>query len=143
MAATVAVVLSTNLDDVTPEVLGHTIDRLLAAGADDAWVVPIVMKKSRPAFELCALTTPASAPVLRAIISAETGTLGIRETAATKHAQPRDGSTRSRSMAAPCASRSARTAPSPSTTISSHSARATGRPLRELAAEALARHHDR
>lgn len=83
--ATNAVVLCTNLDDVTPEVIGHTVDRLLAAGADDAWVVPIVMKKSRPAFELCALASPDLAATLRSIIAAETGTLGTRQTPTTKH----------------------------------------------------------
>ena len=77
--------LETNLDDVTPEVVAHTIERLLAAGADDAWVVPIVMKKSRPAFELRVLTTAASAPSLRDLIARETGTLGIREAAVVKH----------------------------------------------------------
>jgi len=142
VATTVAVVLSTNLDDVTPEVLGHTLDRLLAAGADDAWVVPIVMKKSRPAFELCALTTPASAPALRAIISAETGTLGIRETAATKHAHPR------RFDEVEVGGGTVRIKVGPHGAKPEHDdlvtlALATGRPLRELAAEALARHHER
>jgi uncharacterized protein (TIGR00299 family) protein len=87
--STAAVVLSTNLDDVTPEVLGYTVELLLAAGADDAWIVPIVMKKSRPAFQLCALSTPDRAEALRAVISAETGTLGIREESVAKHIQPR------------------------------------------------------
>ena len=140
--STAAIVLSTNLDDVTPEVLAHTLDRLLVAGADDAWVVPIVMKKTRPAFELCALTTAALAPALRAIISAETGTLGIRDTAATKHAQPRrvdeveiDGMT-------------VRVKVGPHGAKPEHDdlvalATATGRPLRRLAAEALARHSER
>ena len=40
--------IETNVDDVTPEVIGHVIDRALQLGADDAWVVPITMKKSRP-----------------------------------------------------------------------------------------------
>lgn len=74
-----AVILETNLDDVTPEVLGYLIDRLLAAGADDAWITPIVMKKSRPAHRLAVLASPALGAELRAIISAETHTLGIRE----------------------------------------------------------------
>ena len=74
-----AVILETNLDDVTPEVLGYLIDRLLAAGADDAWITPIVMKKTRPAHRLAVLASPALGAELRAIISAETRTLGIRE----------------------------------------------------------------
>lgn len=84
-----AALLTSNIDDATPEVIGHTIERLLAAGADDAWVCPIVMKKSRPAFQLCALTTEGLAPQLREIISVETGTLGIRQTRLAKFALPR------------------------------------------------------
>ena len=41
--------LETNVDDVTGEVIAHTITALLAAGAHDAWATPIVMKKGRPA----------------------------------------------------------------------------------------------
>ena len=41
--------LETNVDDVTGEVLAHTVQRLLDAGAHDAWITPIVMKKGRPA----------------------------------------------------------------------------------------------
>ena len=47
--------VETNVDDVTGEVLAHTIARLLAAGAHDAWATPIVMKKGRPAFTLSAV----------------------------------------------------------------------------------------
>ncbi len=137
-----AVVLATNIDDVTPEVLGHTVDRLLVAGADDAWVVPIVMKKSRPAFELCALTSPALAPTLRAIISAETGTLGIRETPVSKHALPRRGDhvdidgTIVRIKVGPHGAK-----PEHDDLVAL--ARTTGRPLRDLAGDAIARHRER
>ncbi len=79
-----AVVLETNLDDVTPEILGYVVDRALALGADDAWITPIVMKKGRPAHTLSVLTTPAKSGELRAFISAETGTLGIRQIAVEK-----------------------------------------------------------
>lgn len=70
--------LATNLDDVTGEVLAYTVDRLLQAGAADAWMAPITMKKGRPAHTLHALTTPALAPAIEALIYAETGTLGVR-----------------------------------------------------------------
>ena len=40
-------VLETNTDDVTPEVLAYTVATLMAAGANDAWVTPILMKKER------------------------------------------------------------------------------------------------
>lgn len=84
-----AVVLSTNVDDTTPEVLGHLVDTLLAAGADDAWITPIVMKKGRPAHQIGVLAPPGSAGSLRAVLAAETGTLGIRTVAVDKHVAPR------------------------------------------------------
>lgn len=43
------VLLEANLDDATGEVLAHTVAELLAAGAHDAWITPIIMKKGRPA----------------------------------------------------------------------------------------------
>lgn len=134
-----AVLLETNLDDVTPEVIGHTIDRLLAAGADDAWAVPIVMKKSRPAFELRVLCTPAAAASLRATMSEETGTLGIRERSVTKHVQPRHIDE------VEVAGVTVRVKVGPHGAKPEHDdlvavAALTGRPLRDLAAEALARH---
>ncbi|MEL7209239.1 MAG: LarC family nickel insertion protein, partial [Actinomycetota bacterium] len=73
-----ATVLATNLDDATPEVIGHTIERLLDAGADDAWVVPVLMKKGRPGQELRVLCSPEAADPLRRLLFTETGTRGIR-----------------------------------------------------------------
>lgn len=84
-----AIVLSTNVDDVSPEVLGRVIDRLLLAGADDAWVIPMSMKKNRPAHQVNALAAPRHEEALRQVLSEETGTLGIRVTATTKHPLPR------------------------------------------------------
>jgi uncharacterized protein (DUF111 family) len=70
--------LECNVDDVTGEVLAHTITQLLAAGAHDAWATPIVMKKGRPAHTVHALCDPAIADSIRATMVAETGTLGVR-----------------------------------------------------------------
>ena len=70
--------LSTNLDDVTGEVLGHAIGQLVDAGALDAWATPIVMKKGRPAHTLSVLATPTDAPHLVDIMMSATGTLGVR-----------------------------------------------------------------
>lgn len=84
-----ATVLSCNVDDRTGEDLGRTIDRLLAEGASDAWIVPIVMKKSRPAHEVRVLCEPARADHLRSVLLAETGALGCRTQTADKHVLPR------------------------------------------------------
>ena len=70
--------LSTNLDDVTGEQLGHAITQLMDAGALDAWVTPIVMKKGRPAHTLSALAHPADAGRLAAVVMSSTGSLGVR-----------------------------------------------------------------
>jgi uncharacterized protein (TIGR00299 family) protein len=74
------VLLETNVDDATGEVLAHTITALLAAGAHDAWVTPIVMKKGRPAHTVSALADPAAAGSIAAVLTAETGSLGVRGT---------------------------------------------------------------
>jgi uncharacterized protein (TIGR00299 family) protein len=73
-----AVVLEVNVDDVTGEVLAHTVAALLAAGAHDAWATPIVMKKGRPAHTVTALVDPADVDRLGAVLLAETGSLGLR-----------------------------------------------------------------
>jgi uncharacterized protein (TIGR00299 family) protein len=70
--------LAANLDDCTGELLGATIDLLLARGALDAWVMPATMKKSRPAWVLSVLARPADVALLEDIIFNETPTLGIR-----------------------------------------------------------------
>jgi pyridinium-3,5-bisthiocarboxylic acid mononucleotide nickel chelatase len=67
-----------NVDDVTGEVLAHTVAALLAAGAHDAWVTPIVMKKGRPAHTVSALADVAWAGEVAATLTRETGTLGVR-----------------------------------------------------------------
>jgi uncharacterized protein (DUF111 family) len=72
------VLLETNLDDATGEVLSHTIGALLAAGAHDAWVTPIVMKKGRPAHTVSALADLALAEQVAGVMAGETGTLGLR-----------------------------------------------------------------
>jgi len=72
------VLLEANVDDATGEVLGHTVAELLAAGAHDAWVTPIVMKKGRPAHTVSALADPALAAQIAGVLTRETGTLGVR-----------------------------------------------------------------
>ncbi len=82
-------VLETNLDDITGEQLGHALERLLEAGALDAWVTPIVMKKGRPAHTVHVLCEPAAETALRAVLLADTGTLGVRTVAVERWAAER------------------------------------------------------
>ncbi len=84
-----ALILQTNLDDVTGEIVAHTIARCLELGADDAWAHPIVMKKGRPGVELNVLASHDTIDVLRRTVFAETASLGARVIEATKTAQPR------------------------------------------------------
>ncbi|MFP5316694.1 MAG: nickel pincer cofactor biosynthesis protein LarC [Acidimicrobiia bacterium] len=70
--------LEVNVDDATGEVLAHTVAALLDAGAHDAWITPIVMKKGRPAYTVSALADPALVEQLSRVLAAETGSLGVR-----------------------------------------------------------------
>ena len=70
--------ISCNIDDMTPECLAHTVDCLIGAGALDAWVQPIVMKKGRAAHLLSALCFEKHREILEYVIFRETSTFGIR-----------------------------------------------------------------
>ncbi|GJF01597.1 nickel pincer cofactor biosynthesis protein LarB [Pseudonocardia sp. D17] len=85
--------LETNVDDVTGEVLGHLVERLLTAGAADAWVAPVVMKKSRPAHTVHVLAASSAAAECERIVLAETGSLGLRRTSVDRVALPRTTTT--------------------------------------------------
>jgi uncharacterized protein (TIGR00299 family) protein len=74
------VLLEANVDDATGEVLAHTVAALLSAGAHDAWVTSVVMKKGRPAHVVSALADPALVEQVAAALATETGTLGVRGT---------------------------------------------------------------
>ncbi|MBA2386883.1 MAG: nickel pincer cofactor biosynthesis protein LarC [Acidimicrobiia bacterium] len=88
-----AVVIDTNVDDVSGEVLAHTIAVLLDLGALDAWASPIIMKKGRPAHTVSVLAAPADEIRLQAALVAETGTLGTRSTVVSRAPQRRTDST--------------------------------------------------
>ncbi|NGN92318.1 nickel pincer cofactor biosynthesis protein LarC [Nocardioides sp. KC13] len=83
-------VIEANIDDLEPRLMPGAIDALLAAGARDAWVTPILMKKGRPAYTLHALTRPDAAEAVRRAFFRETSTIGVREHEVVKHALPRE-----------------------------------------------------
>jgi pyridinium-3,5-bisthiocarboxylic acid mononucleotide nickel chelatase len=87
------VLLEANLDDVTGEVLADAVAALLAAGAHDAWLTPIVMKKGRPAHTVSVLCDPADAARLRRELVARTGTLGVRASSLVRWPQRRTTAT--------------------------------------------------
>lgn len=71
-------VLETNLDDASPELVGHCIERLFDAGALDVYAVPIHMKKSRSGVVLTVLCGHDQVAGMERILFAETTTFGIR-----------------------------------------------------------------
>jgi len=73
------VLLETNLDDCPAEFIGYAMEQLLAAGALDAFTVPIAMKKGRPGVIFSVLANAADVEALEAILFRETGTFGIRK----------------------------------------------------------------
>jgi uncharacterized protein (TIGR00299 family) protein len=80
-----AVVLQTNIDDLDPRLWPSVLSALLEAGASDAWLTPILMKKGRPAHTLSVLCSPARVTSLREVVFRETSTLGLRESQVAKH----------------------------------------------------------
>lgn len=70
--------LRCNLDDVTGEIAAYAVERMLAEGALDAWVAPLLMKKGRPAVQLACLAHPAELERLARLMVRETPTLGVR-----------------------------------------------------------------
>lgn len=77
--------IETNLDDMIPELVPHAIERLMIAGAQDAWTTPIVMKKGRPALTLSVLATRDRLDRVLDVIYSETTTLGTRMRTVAKH----------------------------------------------------------
>jgi uncharacterized protein (TIGR00299 family) protein len=72
------VVLEANVDDLDPRLWPGVLDTLFAAGASDAWLTPILMKKGRPAHTLSVLCGPDRIPAVQAAVFATTSTIGLR-----------------------------------------------------------------
>jgi uncharacterized protein (TIGR00299 family) protein len=70
--------IETNLDDLSPQVIGYTLERLLREGAREAFVTPVLMKKGRPGHLLTAIVPEGREAALGALLMRETGTLGYR-----------------------------------------------------------------
>ncbi len=70
--------INCNIDDMTPEDLGHMVDMLLEEGAADATITPIIMKKGRPGHRLTCLCREADKDRLSKLILSNTSTIGLR-----------------------------------------------------------------
>ncbi len=84
-----AVLLEANVDDLDPRLWPGVLDRLIAAGASDAWLLPIQMKKGRPAQLLSVLVAPAQVAAIRDLVLEQTSTFGVRQHSVSKYALPR------------------------------------------------------
>jgi len=85
-----ALVLEANVDDMDPRLWPGVLSALLAAGASDAWLTPVLMKKGRPAHTLSVLTPVGAADAVRRVVFTESSTIGLREHAVTKTALARE-----------------------------------------------------
>src|SRR5581483_10796171 len=75
-------VLETNLDDMTPEVVGAFVEKAMTAGALDVFLTPAQMKKNRPGILLTVLCGSAEADVFSEMMLRETSAFGVRRTMA-------------------------------------------------------------
>ncbi len=82
--------IETNIDDLDPRLWPQVIAALLAAGASDAWLTPILMKKGRPAHTLSVLVAADRAAQVRETIFRHTTTIGVREVPLGKHSLDRE-----------------------------------------------------
>lgn len=82
--------LETNIDDSNGEALGLVMEKLLAAGALDAWFAPIYMKKNRPAYMLGVICRPEEAACMERLIFRHTSSIGIRSHLFKRHIMARE-----------------------------------------------------
>jgi hypothetical protein len=78
-----------NVDDLDPRLWPGVLQRLIDAGAADAWLTPILMKKGRPAHTVSALLPAGHLDKVQAVLFSETSTIGARATTVTKRALDR------------------------------------------------------
>lgn len=82
-------IIETNIDDVSGEVLGQMIDKLIAKGAKDVTVSPAITKKGRLTNIVSVICDPSNLNTLIDIIVSETGTLGVRIRTSNRYVVPR------------------------------------------------------
>ena len=84
-----AVIIEANVDDLDPRLWPGVLSALLAAGAADAWLTPMIMKKGRPGYTLGVLGRPEQSAELRGVIFNQTSSIGVRARSAVKFPLPR------------------------------------------------------
>ncbi len=143
--AEAALVLEANVDDLDPRLWPPVLARLLDAGAADAWLTPVLMKKGRPAHMLSVLVEPGLADAVRRVVFAETSSIGLREHLVGKRALDRGWVT----VAVGAHEVRVKTASLDGVVVNAQPeyddvaavAAATGRPVKSVLAEAVAAAH--
>lgn len=87
------IVVETNVDDVSPQVLGHLMEQALAAGALDCYFTNVLMKKGRPGVLVSILCLPRDREALTRLLFEETPTLGVRSYEVLRRALERESVT--------------------------------------------------
>ncbi|HEX8354216.1 MAG TPA: LarC family nickel insertion protein, partial [Pyrinomonadaceae bacterium] len=85
--------VETNVDDVSPQVLGHLMERALEAGALDCFFTHVQMKKNRPGVLVSILCRPEDGEALKGLLFDETPTLGVRSHEVSRRALERESVT--------------------------------------------------
>lgn len=89
-AEELACLIATNIDDMNPEFYDYVIERLFSEGANDVWLTPIQMKKTRPGTVVNVLCSPKDASAIKRVLLEETSTFGLRTTSVMKKAIERE-----------------------------------------------------
>ena len=84
------IMLSTNIDDISAEIIGYLIERLFKEDIADAWTEPIFMKKNRQAVKINVLCKPEDEIKICNLLFSETSTLGIRRQAIQRYSLNRE-----------------------------------------------------
>ncbi len=84
------VLIETNIDDLSPQILGFVMDRAFEIGALDCWFTPIQMKKNRPATMVSILCEQSKKEILTELLYTETSTLGVRIKKVERDCLPRE-----------------------------------------------------
>ena len=82
--------IETNVDDASPQVIGHVMERALERGALDCYFTPVQMKKNRPGVLISILCAPADGESMLELLFAETTTLGVRSYEVARRALERE-----------------------------------------------------
>lgn len=81
--------IETNIDDLSPQILGFVMERVFEMGALDCWFTQIQMKKNRPATKVSILCEPTDSNRMTEFLFSETTTLGVRLQHVERHCLPR------------------------------------------------------